>query len=265
MAIRLQTPHVFAVLAGFDAGDFLLADSEDVVGRMTSQERRGSKQGLIVSFRSDEFRWFCEPGVSEDEGRWFLEGEALTIVAAGSRDHWQRTFYSPLLRKDSSPALVAEVGGGVEATLETALTLRHGAPFDQAGAFVRVDEITHVKAGIEVVDGVPRLSVVVTNGFSDWSTQPWDSLSCDIRLHKLHPGKEQGACVVVEARPTGAADDSWRMVRIASLRPDHKPWHMGVFAACPVQQIGGQATFHYVRLGPPLPTVHDSDPGHTSY
>ena len=36
---------------------------------------------------------------------------------------------------------------------------------------ILVDARTWVKAGIEFVDGTPRLAMVVTNdGFSDWST-----------------------------------------------------------------------------------------------
>lgn len=48
--------------------------------------------------------------------------------------------------------------------------------------------------GIEVVDGEPRLSCVVTNKFSDWSTQPWTSNELCIRVHKL------GESAVVEAQ-----------------------------------------------------------------
>lgn len=59
--------------------------------------------------------------------------------------------------------------------------LTHGvyAKFDQAGVIVYQDPDHWLKAGIEASDGQPRLSAVVTNTYSDWSTQvsvacvPW--------------------------------------------------------------------------------------------
>lgn len=44
------------------------------------------------------------------------------------------------------------------------------------------------QAGIEYCDGSARLSVVVTNVFSDWSTQPWPSTAARLRLHKINKG-----------------------------------------------------------------------------
>jgi regulation of enolase protein 1 (concanavalin A-like superfamily) len=36
-----------------------------------------------------------------------------------------------------------------------------------------------------VVDDEPRMSCVVTNEYSDWSTQPWTSLSLRLRLLQM--------------------------------------------------------------------------------
>jgi len=58
-------------------------------------------------------------------------------------------------------------------TIETAMTLNPKKQFDQGGIAVRIDSEHWIKAGIEFVDGSPRLSCVVTNVFSDWSTQHW--------------------------------------------------------------------------------------------
>jgi len=220
---------------------------------MAVEDNLVGERGAVLSLR-----WHCEPA------EWSVKEGELVIVADANRDFWQRTFYSPLLRKDDAPALLATVDG--EATLEVAFTLSPAAQFDQGGALVRIDAETHVKAGIEVVDSMPRLSVVVTNGYSDWSTAPLESTSLRVRVHKLHPGPDQGSAVVVEARSYENDDEPWRLVRVASLRgdSDHQ-WSMGVFAASPVAQNGSSVTFHSIRLGPKLPTVHDSDPGHESY
>ena len=61
--------------------------------------------------------------------------------------------------------------------------------FDQGGLIVWRDSETWLKTGIEVVDGRPRLSCVVTrNGFSDWSTQPWATSSMRLRLSQTGDG-----------------------------------------------------------------------------
>jgi regulation of enolase protein 1 (concanavalin A-like superfamily) len=46
------------------------------------------------------------------------------------------------------------------------------AQYDQAGLMLRVDAEHWIKAGLEFADGRLWLSVVVTNGVSDWSQQP---------------------------------------------------------------------------------------------
>ena len=58
-------------------------------------------------------------------------------------------------------------------TIECAFTLHPRQQFDQAGCFVRYSPQVWLKCGIEYVDKAPKLSCVVTNTWSDWSTQPW--------------------------------------------------------------------------------------------
>jgi uncharacterized protein len=148
----------------------------------------------------------------------------------------------------------------------------------QVGAYVWVDADCFVKAGLEYTDGVPRLSVVVTNnGWSDWSTQAWPlwdghTMRVRVRVHKLQ--RPEGACIVVEAdtspspSPSAGAPGAcalarparWTFVRIAPL---HVPvgtsaWRMGVYAACPVR-AGAEATFSHVTVGPLQPPVHADD------
>ena len=62
------------------------------------------------------------------------------------------------------------VPANTELTMEVLFELHAVSQFDQAGLIVYVDEDHWLKAGIEVVDGIPRLSCVVTNNYSDWST-----------------------------------------------------------------------------------------------
>ena len=188
---------------------------------------------------------------------------ALRCRPPPRRDGWCRTFYTPELSVNDAAALVTAVPAGVEATaaVDVALDARH--TFDQAGVYVDVDAGCFVKAGLEVVDGAPRLSVVVTNhGWSDWSTQPWPhGPRARVRVHKLH--RPQGACVLVEADTAGAASwarcpaadgadaaaaAQWSFVRIAPLHaPAGAPWHMGAYAASPVA-AGLEATLQHLSV-----------------
>ena len=200
-------------------------------------------------------------------------GRALTVEPTPGLDYWCRTFYTPLLVKTDGQSLVASVAADEEATIETAFTLSPAAQFDQAGAMVLVDDRTWCKAGIEFVDGVPRLACVVTNdGYSDWSTSKWADwdpasglVAARVRVSKLQPGEQQGGCLVIEASPLPltrdvAAPGGWVQVRIASLRPSARQacWRMGVYSQSPVVQRGCSAKFHYISLGPKGEVVHEA-------
>jgi len=226
----------------------------------------------------DDPRWEWDQGEpSAGSASWTIDaaaGGALVVAPEPRRDYWSRTFYSPLLVKHDAQTLLAAVPAGAEATLTTAFTLTHRAQFDQAGIMVRVDEGCWVKAGIEYMDGVPRLSCVVTNdGYSDWSTQAWrpataaappGTTSLRVRVSKLLPGAAQGPSLVMEACEYAEGDSAasageWCQVRIASLRSGAAPWRMGVFAICPVANDGCEARFHHVELGRKCEPVHQAD------
>jgi len=226
----------------------------------------------ITSFADSRLAWARENGEPGGAlgGSWSLEdaGTALSIAPAPGRDYWCRTFYTPLLVKHDGQSLVAPVAPHSEASLTTAFTLSPCSQFDQAGVMVVIDENTWCKAGIEFVDGLPRLACVVTNhGFSDWSTAPcpwWDeatrTVSAHVRLSKLLPGPQQGGCLVFEAAPfEGAAAPHWSQIRIASLRARAgQPWRMGVYAQCPITQSDCSARFHHFKLGAKEKPVHEA-------
>ena len=102
-------------------------------------------------------RWLNEPA------EWSLDGDRLTVQAEPETDFWRVTHYG--FTRDS---------GHFAATGQTALRFRgaFAAQYDQAGLMLRVDAERWIKAGIELADGRAWLSVVVTNGVSDWSQQP---------------------------------------------------------------------------------------------
>ena len=138
--------------------------------------------------------------------------------------------------------------------------------FDQAGIYIRLNSNHWLKTGIEVVDKHARLSCVVTNTYSDQSTQSWNSqriidgndkeaiqVKCNIRVHC------RGTNFVVESSRSEDGKD-WEFVRIAHLsrnmmeindplvnehasfegeEPNNEGelW-AGVFGCCPIEQQG---------------------------
>ena len=168
-------------------------------------------------------QWYCSPNSwtqtnkSKREGRdgkWYLlvddddhnnkddhnsdhQGTTTTtatlvVYPAAKKDFWRRTYYEPLLIKDDGAFLYCDtLPPATEhyCTVETNFTLWAACQFDQAGIMIRWDDEHWIKTGIEVVDQKARLSCVVTNVYSDWSTQSWPSfdgirnscifLSCD--------------------------------------------------------------------------------------
>eukprot|EP01051_Picozoa_sp_SAG22_P004396 SAG22_NODE_234_length_14360_cov_13.245915_8_plen_181_part_00 len=128
--------------------------------------------------------------------------------------------------------------------------------------------------GIEVVDGIPRLSCVCCNVYADWSTQVWTEPALRIRVHKLRQS------VVVEAAKLGT--DDFAFIRICHLAkavgqpgdplaahpnvlassvgpspPDGSVW-LGVFACCPEEQAGCTATFHDFSIKEGTTFEHDA-------
>lgn len=198
------------------------------------------------------------------------------MAPKAKRDFWRKTYYEPLLVKDDGSFLYHLVSAkDLPVTIETSFSLTPNAQFDQAGIIVRLDSDHWIKTGIEVVDGQPRLSCVVTNGFSDWSTQHISQPAIKIRVHLL---PQHGGSFVIEAAPKDSTE--WSFVRIAhmSLNFNDKTldddkvvkasYHgerapagtlmVGVFAASPVDQNGMVATFDSISINKGSTFIHEA-------
>lgn len=179
----------------------------------------------IVTFDNQKLFWLHEPtkwGISDpngqlegSEGSYHISsnGKELRMQAPAKKDFWSKTFYNPLLIKCDASALLASVPIADEITAKIEFEFEPKSQFDQAGLLIYIDDQHWVKCGIEYCDGTPRLSVVVTNEFSDWSTQPWGSNSVSLKVHKVN----QSNSLVVEAASLGSTD--FQFVRIAHLSP----------------------------------------------
>ena len=162
----------------------------------------------------------------------------LHVTPATPSDFWQKTFYSPVLAKADAPALLRRVPNDLhEWSAELHFSLeRAGHQFDQAGLMVFADEENWLKAGIEMVDTVPRLSCVITsNGRSDWSVRPWRSAAAAVRVSHVR------SSVVME---TLEEDGRWSFCRISpSMVGEKREVGAGLFCCSP-KETGMTAIFH---------------------
>lgn len=197
-------PTNFVPTNGFDC-----IDSEDekiALKWFCPPEKRGQDEPESTTRDGDERKNNDEGPSNVSSGWWkvnkstaMTQTSTLHLAPPAKRDFWRKTYYQPLLVKDDAPFLyrTVDVDTDLPLMVETSFVIHNSkSQFDQAGIMVRIDHEHWVKTGIEIVDGIPRLSCVVTNGFSDWSTQVWTKPEIRIRVHVL---PQHGGSVVVEA------------------------------------------------------------------
>jgi regulation of enolase protein 1 (concanavalin A-like superfamily) len=238
---------------------------------------------MTASFLSDKFEWIHNPlkwmadtntgdqhhiiGETEGTGGSFeISDKVMKIKPPAYKDFWARTYYSPTLLKSDACGYLFPIAAEEEATIKVDFSYTPVLQFDQAGLLLYIDEDHWVKCGIEFCDGRPRLSVVVCNVYSDWSTQPWSGFSARLKVHKVN----QGSSLVVEAAEMGSED--YQFVRIAHISGPTVTtlsaggselslpnWRVGPFAACPTKQKGCEATFQNFSVGQREKPVHNPD------
>ena len=180
--------------------------------------------------------------VSELEAAAGVWRAGLHVTTTEKSDFWQKTFYAPLLVKTDAPALLMKVPNGLkEWTAELHFSLENAThQFDQAGLMVYATEERWMKAGIEMVDGSPRMSCVVTNGSSDWSVRPWRSAT-DVAVRVSHV---RGS-LAVECRGTKDEEETWSLYRIAPSMVADFEGDVGVgLVCCSPADPGMTAIFH---------------------
>lgn len=173
-----------------------------------------------------------------------LDGDVLRVTAVEGSDAWRTTSYGFV--HDSEHALLQPIHG--PASVEVSFVLDHTEQFDQAGVFLRVDDRTWIKAGVEFLDGVPQLGAVVTREVSDWSVAPvaeWAGRVVTVRASR------DGDAVTVRA---WAAGEEPRLVRVAYLDPDAVV-SAGLLCAAPTR-AGLTVTFTGYRVGEPDGSLH---------
>lgn len=162
------------------------------------------------------------------------------VTPAGGPDFWQSTYYDPPISKSDGHAVLYELPKGLtQWSATTQFTLKPVNQFDQAGIIVFIDALHWLKAGVESVDGHPKMSCVVTDGHSDWSTQPWSSAEhVWMRVSYIRQS------FVVECK----LDEDWEFIRITPrMFSNDAAVKVGVYCCAPTRK-GMQSTFHSLTV-----------------
>lgn len=188
----------------------------------------------------EKMAWLNEPpGLERD-------GEDLVVTTALNTDFWQRTAYGFI--HDDGHFLGAPFAA--EAAIEVTFRADFTAQFDQAGLMLRAGPELWLKTGVELTDGEPFASVVVTNGHSDWSVA---SLPAHASGHALtFRASRKGDGVTVRYRVH--EEPQWHLLRVAYVPPQAELL-AGPMCCSPTRE-GFSVRFGPVRVGPPDATLH---------
>lgn len=173
--------------------------------------------------------------------------DGMRVTAVEGSDAWRTTAYGFV--HDTEHALLAPLDP--DTATEVSFRLDFSAQFDQAGVFVRVDDRTWTKAGVERSDGEDSLGAVVTRGVSDWSLAPvpgWHGRVVTVRASR------SGDALTIRAR---ADDEPWRLVRVAPLDPGALVT-AGPMCCAPSRR-GLTVHFTAWRTGPADTSLHPDD------
>jgi regulation of enolase protein 1 (concanavalin A-like superfamily) len=162
----------------------------------------------VRAFGVDGWKWFNEPA------EWSVD-DGLTVTAERDTDFW-RTTHNGLIR-DTGHIFGRELTG--DFTVRATFAGKYQDQWDQAGIALRIDERNWIKTGIEILDGRPLLSAVVTRDMSDWSVTPAPD-TAEITIEAVRTGD------------TVTITSGGNMLRQAYLPPD-VPVLAGVMCAAP--------------------------------
>ncbi|KXJ22747.1 Regulation of enolase protein 1 [Exaiptasia diaphana] len=197
---------------------------------MASVANVGSEFSIALDFNvtklGPDFMWFNPPVQYQTRNNGT---SGLRVVPRAKTDFWRRTYYKPEIVKDNGHLLHLIVKQDI-CIIETSFDLTAVNQFDQAGLMIRLGNEKWMKTGLEFVDGRYKLSCVVTNKWSDWSTQDWHESKLSLKIHKIFDD------YVIEYKPKSAGDDQWKFMRITHIESTGHPIQIGLYCCAPTTE-----------------------------
>lgn len=177
----------------------------------------------------DDCVWLNEPVL------WRRDGSTLKVTTDDKTDFWCETHYG--FTRDAGHFFGARTEGDFTAQVRVQSEYTH--LYDQAGIMVRLDEKNWIKAGVELSDGTPMLSSVLTIGRSDWSTAPYQGNAEDFWLRAT----VSKGVIRLQVSSDGV---TWPLVRLAPF-PIANVYHVGPMCCTP-ERAGLEVSFSSFEL-----------------
>jgi uncharacterized protein len=173
--------------------------------------------------------WLNEPA------SWQRNGDVLRVSVDPGTDFWRATGYGYV--HDNGHVY----GGRLPGDLDVSVRVRgaFASQYDQAGIMLRADEETWLKTGLEFFEGRPRLSTVLTMGWSSWMVADLPPGTDEVTLRVSRRGE------AVEVR-YAAGDGAAELAALVFMPPDREML-AGIVCAAP-EGTGFSVAFHDLRV-----------------
>ncbi len=174
-------------------------------------------------------QWLNEPA------SWQRTGDVLRVSVDPGTDFWRRTGYGYI--HDNGHVYGALLPGDLDVSVRVRGAF--ASQYDQAGIMLRADEDIWLKTGLEFFEGRPRLSTVVTVGWSSWMVADLPPGTDEVTLRVSRRGD------AVEVRYI-AGEGAAELAALVFMPPDREML-AGVVCAAP-EGSGFSVAFHDLRI-----------------
>ena len=174
-------------------------------------------------------QWLNEPA------SWQRTGDVLRVSVDPGTDFWRTTGYGYI--HDNGHVYGDLLPGDLDVSVRVRGTFAN--QYDQAGIMLRADEQTWLKTGVEFFEGRPRLSTVLTVGWSSWMVADLPPGLDEVALRVSRRGD---AVEVRYAIGEGPAE----LAALVFLPPERELL-AGIVCAAP-EGTGFSVTFHDLRI-----------------
>jgi uncharacterized protein len=174
-------------------------------------------------------QWLNEPA------SWQRTGDVLRVSVDPGTDFWRRTGYGYV--HDNGHVYGTVLPGDLDVSVRVRGAF--ASHYDQAGIMLRADEDIWLKAGLEFFEGRPRLSTVVTVGWSSWMVADLPPGTDEVTLRASRRGD------AVEVRYS-TADGPAELAALVFMPPDREML-AGIVCAAP-EGAGFSVSFHDLRV-----------------